>query len=97
MKVSWLESAECEFYDAALYYGSIDSDLGEQFAACAEVAVAEIAAHPELFRKFDGQVRKARLRRFPYAIVYLLNSDTIRIVAMMHLHKQPGYWRKRIR
>lgn len=92
----WHESAVFELQETALYYGNIETDLGEQFAASAEIAVAKIAAHPELFRKFAGQMRKANLEQFPYAIVYWLSSDVVHIVAVMHLHRKPGYWRKRL-
>jgi hypothetical protein len=33
------------------------------------------------------------LNRFPYAILYRIASDEVQIVAVMHLHRRPGYWR----
>ena len=43
-----------------------------------------------------GQARKARLKRFPYAVVYWLDGGTLRIIAIMHLHREPGYWHGRL-
>lgn len=96
MKVRWLAEAKTELEEAALYYGNIDDDLGERFVTAADVAVAELKANPRLSRKFDGQARKVRLKRFPYAVIYWIDQDTLHIVCVMHLHQEPGYWRKRL-
>ena len=47
-------------------------------------------------RKFDGEARKARLKRFPYAVVYWIDDGALRIIAVMHLHREPGYWHGRV-
>jgi hypothetical protein len=37
------------------------------------------------------------LKRFPYGIVYQIRGDEISIVAVAHLHRQPGYWSERLK
>jgi hypothetical protein len=32
------------------------------------------------------------LRRFPYSIVYLLLPEEIRVLAIAHQRRKPGYW-----
>jgi mRNA-degrading endonuclease RelE of RelBE toxin-antitoxin system len=96
MKIKWHESAVIEFDDAALYYGAVDSELGERFASATEVAVAEIKALPLLARKWDDRARKVRVRRFPYVVIYWVDEETLHIVGVMHLHREPGYWRNRL-
>jgi hypothetical protein len=96
MKIIWHDAAVFELEEAALYYGGIDADLGERFTSTAEVAIAEIKARPEMRRRFDGEARKARLKRFPYALVYWIDGGTLRIIAVMHLHREPGYWHGRV-
>jgi len=96
MKLKWHAGATAELHEAALYYGNIDDDLGERFVAAAEVAVAEIKANPKLSRTFDGQARKVRFKTFPYAVIYWIDTNILHIVAIMHLHREPGYWRNRM-
>lgn len=96
MSILWHNDAVLEFEEGALYYGGIDEELGQRFTAAAEVAIAEIKARPELRRRFDGEARKTRLKRFPYAVVYWIDVSTIRIIAVMHLHREPGYWHGRV-
>lgn len=35
-------------------------------------------------------------RVFPYALLYVPLSDHVLIVAVMHCHQKPGYWRPRL-
>lgn len=97
MKIAWHEAAAQELEEAALYYGDIDDELGERFTAAAEVALAEIKARPAMCRKFDGQARKVRLQRFPYAVVYWIDGGILRIISMAHLHREPDYWHERMK
>lgn len=96
MKLKWHAEAAAELDEAALYYGNIDDDLGERFVAAAEVAAAEMKANPKLSRNFDGQARTVRFKTFPYAVIYWIDTHTLHIVAIMHLHREPGYWRHRM-
>ena len=96
MKIEWHDEAAAELTDAALHYGEIDDELGERFVAASEVAVAEVRARPKQPRKFDGEARKVRLKRFPYAVIYWIDKDTLHIISVMHLHREPGYWKHRV-
>ncbi len=35
------------------------------------------------------------VRRFPFAILYRVEPERIVVVAVMHLRREPGYWRRR--
>jgi plasmid stabilization system protein ParE len=44
----------------------------------------------------DGAViRQLRLKGFPYHIGYLLTDDQIRVLAVAHERRKPGYWLSR--
>jgi toxin ParE1/3/4 len=45
----------------------------------------------------DSQVRRCLIHRFPYGVIYALNEEEseIFILAVMHLHREPGYWSER--
>jgi len=38
---------------------------------------------------------KVPVRRFPYGVVYRKTPSVIRILAVMHLMRKPGYWKER--
>lgn len=41
-------------------------------------------------------VRRKRLPRFPYAIVFIEQETTVRVISVMHSHRSPAYLRGRI-
>jgi len=45
---------------------------------------------------FDGDIRRCLTNRFPYGILYSIESDRIFILAVMHLHRDPDYWKHRM-
>lgn len=42
------------------------------------------------------EVRRAKVRRHPFLIVYMVHSDQLVILAVAHTKKKPGYWASRI-
>jgi toxin ParE1/3/4 len=41
-------------------------------------------------------VRRKLLVRFPYAIVFVESDAFVRVISVMHGHRRPAYWRRRI-
>lgn len=72
--------------------------LGRDFALEIEAGLAKISLLLHGWRKLGPRVRRYRLRRSPYGLVYapLRSEIVIVIVAVMHLHRKPGYWRPRL-
>ena len=96
MTYSFHHDAERELEEAENYYDNIDEQLGDRFRAEVEVSIARILAFPKLWHPLTKTVRRRRLSSFPYGIIYRAKSeDEIRILAVMHLHREPGYWRSR--
>ena len=44
----------------------------------------------------DLPVRRAPVKRFPYHVIYLELNGEIRVLAVAHDRRKPGYWRDRI-
>ena len=92
----WSRHARIEYYEAIEYYARIDEKLGERFVAVVEEAIEQMSRTPERFRCFDGDMRKVRVEDFPFAVIYRIEGRELRIIAVMHLHRRPGYWRERL-
>lgn len=94
--VIFLPEAEAEMYEAAKYYESQASGLGIDYLSEVERAVASISESPMTWPKVKGELRRRLVRRFPFGILYYIESEEIVLVAVAHLRKKPGYWEKRI-
>ena len=95
MRVVSHPEAEQELAAAALWYDQRQPGLGEEFLKEFEATLHRIVAQPKRWRILRDDNRKLNFRRFPYAIVYNLPSDTLFIKAVMHLHRRPFYWQER--
>ena len=67
--------------------------LGYQFAIEIVAAVERIKANSGIWPVLDDQVRRCLVHRFPYGVIYPVDEQRSRvlILAVMHLHWQPGY------
>jgi len=53
--------------------------------------------NPQMFAEEEGDgVRLCRIRRFPFAVVYLNEEDRISIVAVADQRRRPRYWIRRL-
>ena len=85
-----------ELIDSAEYYEAQVERLGESFLDEVEQAVVDVSESPERWPYFLLNSRRRLLDRFPYSIVYLIETERIYILAVMHQRRRPGYWRKRV-
>ncbi|MGH9236930.1 MAG: type II toxin-antitoxin system RelE/ParE family toxin [Vicinamibacterales bacterium] len=92
MRVSFNLLAERELNETAQYYERESSGLGAAFLAEIEHTCAQITEYPEAAPAVLGAIRRRLLRRFPYAVLYRLHGDSIRILAVMNLKRRPAYW-----
>ena len=96
MKFEFHPEALEEYKDAAHYYEGCQSGLGHRFIASVEQAILHIIERPEQWKVLEKEIRRYLTRVFPYAILYAIEPDYILIIAVMHCHREPGYWKKRI-
>src|SRR5262249_27364834 len=68
----------------------------DKFVEEVDRAIDLVLASPRRWPPSDFDARKFVLRRFPYAVVYHERKSVVRILAIAHGHRQPGYWKDRI-
>ena len=91
----FLPNAEEEMYEAAKFYQSQTLGLGLDYLSEVERAITSISQYPLTWPKIEGELRRRLVRRFPFAILYFIESEEIVIVAVAHLRRRPGYWKER--
>ena len=88
--------ARQEVDEAFEWYESHVPGLGQGFLTELDDALAAIAEMPDAWPRFSRGTRRYRMHRFPYGVVYLLDQNRIRVFAVMHLSRRPGYWFDRL-
>lgn len=96
MIYSFHPDAEEEFNKAIEYYEEIEAGLGYDFAVEVYSTIQRSVAYPKAWSILEGEIRRSLVRRFPYGVLYSEGQEGLFIVAVMNLHRDPDYWKRRM-
>jgi hypothetical protein len=94
--VEFHPEAQDEFVSAAQFYEHETEGLGLEFIATVQHAYERLSESPTSGAPFGRKLRRLLLPKFPYGLLYRVEPARIYIIAVMHLHRRPGYWRSRL-
>ena len=82
---------------AAAWYEQQQAGLGPRFLQMLDRVLLRICETPQQFPVVAVDVRRALLPTFPYAVYFRETEQTIVVLAVLHLRRNPGIWRGRQR
>ena len=94
-------AAEREAAEATAWYNARRDGLAREFLDELHSELEAVESNPLRFaqvqpRSETREFRQARLRRFPYLIVYEVKASNVLVVlAIAHASRRPGYWQSR--
>jgi toxin ParE1/3/4 len=93
--------ADAEYRLAGQWYEARREHLGMEFFDAVDATIDRIVATPGAGSRLplpkDLTVRRRAVTRFPYHVVYMELSTHIRILAIAHDRRKPGYWKDRLK
>ena len=92
----FLTPADEEMSEAAVFYESNSSGLGTDYLNEVQHVIDLVRAYPELGQAIDQGLRRVVLNRFPFSLIYSVETDAIVIVGVAHQRRRSGYWKSRI-
>jgi toxin ParE2 len=95
--VRLLDVAQQELDEAIVYYNGESPGLGDALLLETVAAIDRILRFPDAWHPLGDEIRRCRLRQFPYGLIYSKDEEGILILAVAHTRREPGYWRDRIR
>lgn len=95
MNFSFHPDAEIELEQAINYYENIRLGLGFDFSTEVYAAIKRAISLPEAWTVVNGDIRRSLVSRFPFGVLYSIESNGIYIIAIMNLHREPNYWQER--
>jgi len=96
MKFYFHPDAEAEFDRAVEYYEQFRPGLGIEFAEEVYATITRIIQYPDAWSALSKNSRRCLISRFPYGVIYQIKSRSLRIIAVAHLNRRPGYWKERL-
>ena len=96
MKLRFLILAQRELDDAVAWYNEQVAGLGQEFLDELDRVVRRAVTFPMSCPEIEPGVRRCLLARFPYGLIYGVDGETLVVIAVAHLHREPRYWVDRI-
>jgi plasmid stabilization system protein ParE len=87
--VHYSSAAAAEVGNVITWYSKPDIGQGAAFVRELERTEAHLRSRPELYQRVEGEIRRAVLRRFPYSLFYVVESELVLVIACMHHHQRP--------
>ncbi len=87
--------AEAELEEAFAWYEERAPGLGNEFMRAIRASFATIHRAPEQFMRVRHDIRRALVRRFPYAVYYVAEPEQISVIAIVHTRRHPRRWQSR--
>ena len=96
-KVTLYEEAKQDIIEIAKWYDLKSFGLGDKFILLLDEAINRLAKNPDAYSCFYGEVRKIKLRKFPYIIFYKVYNEKVEIYGVIHVKRNPSVYKKRLR
>ena len=87
--------AELDLDEAHNWYQAQSPDLATDFLAAVNACITSIRRHPGAYQLIDPTMRRALLRRFPYAVFYEVGPAEIVVYGVFHCARNPRAWKRR--
>jgi plasmid stabilization system protein ParE len=74
------------------YYEGQSEGLGEKFLAAVDSAFNALERYPEMFSRVHGEVRRAVVSKFPYAVFFRVEPKRVVVLTVLHTARDPKLW-----
>ena len=74
------------------YYEGQSEGLGEKFLAAVDSAFNALERYPEMFSRVYGEVRRAIVSKFPYAVFFRVEPKRVVVLTVLHTARDPKLW-----
>jgi len=94
-RVIFTQAARAELIQAQDWYEGEVPGLGRRFRQAIDTLAERMSANPRQFPVVFKSVRRALLRRFPYALFFVVEEQTLFVIACFHASRDPLQWQRR--
>jgi plasmid stabilization system protein ParE len=94
--VVFTPAARAEVIEAQAWYEAEAPGLGVRFRGELDQLAQRVGSDPLQFPIVYRDVRRARLRRFPYGLFFRIEPDAVLVIACLHARRNPRQWQRRV-
>ena len=77
------------------WYENEQVGLGQEFLDELRATYDRVADGPLAYQDLRSGIRRALMRRFPYAVYFAVEGDVVVVLAVLHVSREPAEWQRR--
>lgn len=96
MRLAFFADAAAEVEKDRAWYRRRSEAAEAGFLRELDHAIRQVIEAPGQWPIYLAGTRRYVFPTYPYSLVYFFDDDIVRVVAVAHDKRRPGYWRKRL-
>jgi len=88
-QIIFQEEAVVDIQDTYFWYESQFKNLGEEFLEELDIIIEKLQQNPQYFGYSFDEFRDARLKRFPYLVIFKIEGNKVYINTVRHIRRKP--------
>ena len=96
MKIELLDLAQGDLIDGYRFYESQEAGLGTYFLDTLYSDIDSLRIFGGIHRKAYKNLQRALSKRFPFAIYYTVESETVRVRSVVDCRRNPSWIRRHL-
>lgn len=97
MNLEFFEEASEEVEEHRAWYRERSETAEAAFLRELDRAAELAVEAPGRWPRYLAGTRRYVFRTFPFSLVYFVENETVKVVAVAHSKRRPGYWLKRLK
>ena len=93
--VVFAPAARGEVIEAQDWYEGEAPGVGRHFREAIDALTERMGANPRQFPVVFKNVHRALLHHFPFSLLYVIEGETLLVIACFHASRDPTQWQKR--
>ena len=96
MKLQILEAAREDLIEGFDFYESCEQGVGDYFLACLYSDIKSLRFCGGIHRRVYRDLHRSLSKRFPFAVYYTVDNDTVIVRAILDCRRNPSWIRSRL-
>lgn len=88
--------ADRDLDEAYSWYETQAAGRGDDLLCRVDACIQAILRFPEMHPRIHGNYRRALIRKYPFAVFYEYEEETVTIYCVIHTSRDPEKWRRRL-
>jgi len=89
--------AQTEHLESVAFYETKRAGLGASYLTEFEAIMSVVSENPNRYPvEKQPDIRRVRMKRFPYNIIFREFEDTVQVLAVAHKRRDPQHWQSRL-